>query len=72
VFGNVLCDHCRVLELIDDYNDQVMETRSFGVQTRPQLGQKEQNDEKVKYARFECLTMLHTPFTMYMELWFAL
>jgi hypothetical protein len=28
--------------------------------------------KKIKYARFECLNMLHTPFTIHLELWFAL
>jgi hypothetical protein len=28
--------------------------------------------KRVKYARFECLTMLHTPFTMHLVLCFAL
>jgi hypothetical protein len=53
MFGDVLINHYRVLELIDSYNDQVMETWSFGVQPRPQTGQKEPNVEKVKYPRFE-------------------
>jgi hypothetical protein len=61
-----------LLELTDGYNNQVMENWSFGVQHRPQIGQKGQNDEKVKYTRFECLTMLHTHFTMHMALWVGL
>jgi hypothetical protein len=69
MFGYVLCDHCRVLELIDSYNGQVVETWSFGVQPQPQIGQKGQN--KVKYARFEDLTKFHTPYTMHMALWFC-
>jgi hypothetical protein len=28
--------------------------------------------KKVNYVRFECLNMLHTPFTMHYVLWFAL
>jgi hypothetical protein len=28
--------------------------------------------KNVKYARFECSTMLHTPFTTCFMLWFAL
>jgi hypothetical protein len=28
--------------------------------------------KKVKYVRFECLTMLHTPLTTNLVLWFAL
>jgi hypothetical protein len=73
MFGDVLIDHYyRVLELINGYNDQVMETWNFGVQSRPQTCQKEQNVEKVKYIRFKCLNMLHTPFSMHMVLWFAL
>jgi hypothetical protein len=28
--------------------------------------------KKVKYARFECLIKLHTPFTMHLVLWFVL
>jgi hypothetical protein len=31
---------CWVLELIDGYNGQLMETWSFGVQPLPQTGQK--------------------------------
>jgi hypothetical protein len=37
VFGYVPCDLCRVLELIYDNLDQVLETWSFGVQHRPQI-----------------------------------
>jgi hypothetical protein len=51
VFGNVLCDHCRVLELIDGYNDQVMKTWSFGVQPQHQIGQKEQNNQKCEVCK---------------------
>jgi hypothetical protein len=71
VFGYVLCDLCRVLELIDGNLDQVMKTWSFGVQHRPQTSQKEQNCEKGYVCRFECLNMLHTPSTMHMALWFC-
>jgi hypothetical protein len=28
--------------------------------------------KRVNYARFECLNMLHTLFTMHLALWFAL
>jgi hypothetical protein len=28
--------------------------------------------KKAKYVRFECFTMLHTPFTMHIPLWFSL
>jgi hypothetical protein len=57
---------------MDNFRVQVVSTLHFGVQSRSQTGQKVQNNEKVKYARFECLTMSHAPFTMYMALWFAL
>jgi hypothetical protein len=60
-----------VLDLIDSYNDQVMESWSFLVQPRPQTGQEGQTMKKVKYARFECLTKLHTPSIMHMALWFC-
>jgi hypothetical protein len=33
---------------------------------------RSQTMKKVKYARFECLTRLHTPFTMHTTLWFDL
>jgi hypothetical protein len=46
VFGYVLFDLCRVLELIYDKLNQVLETWSFGVQHRPQTVQKEENDDK--------------------------
>jgi hypothetical protein len=46
VFGYVLHDLYRMLELINRKQDKVMATWSFGVQHRPQTGQKEQNDEE--------------------------
>jgi hypothetical protein len=46
MFAYVLCDLCRVLDLINGNLEQVLETLSFGVQHRPQIGQKEQNDEE--------------------------
>jgi hypothetical protein len=50
VFGYVLCDLGRVLELIDGNLDQVMKTWSFGVQHQTQTSQKEKMVKKVKYA----------------------
>jgi hypothetical protein len=49
-----------------------MLTWSFGLQPRAQTDQKEQNNEKVKYERFEHSNMFHTPFIMYLACWFAL
>jgi hypothetical protein len=50
VFGYVMYDLCRVLELIDDNLNQILETLSFGVQHRPQTGRKEENDDEEKVS----------------------
>jgi hypothetical protein len=46
MFECVLCDLCRVLELIDDNLDQIKSTWWFGVQRRPQTEQNGYNGEK--------------------------
>jgi hypothetical protein len=71
MFGYVQCDLCRVLELMDGNLDQVIEPWSFGVQHRPQIRQKKQNNEEGSICRFECSHMLYTPSTMQMALWFC-
>jgi hypothetical protein len=60
-----------VLELIDTYNGQVVET--WVLESNPDLKQakKGKTIKKVKYARFEHLTKLHTPYIMHMALWFC-
>jgi hypothetical protein len=68
VGGDVLVDQCRVLERIDGYSDQLIETWSFRVQFRPQTDQKSKTMKKVKCASFECLNILHTPFTKHLAL----
>jgi hypothetical protein len=44
------------------------------LESNPEIKQakKGKTVKKVKYARFEYLNMLHTPFTMHLALWFAL
>jgi hypothetical protein len=44
------------------------------LESNPKLKQAKRRKtmKNVKYARFECLTMLHTPCTMHMKLWIAL
>jgi hypothetical protein len=59
-----------ILGLINGKVDQVMETWSFEVQHQPQTCQKEQNSEEGYVCRFEYSTMLHTPSTTHMALWF--
>jgi hypothetical protein len=46
MFGDVLCDLFRMLGLMDDNLEQVMETCKCGVQHRSQTGQNGQNNEE--------------------------
>jgi hypothetical protein len=46
MFGYVMCDHCKVLEVMDSHLDQVKSTWCFGAQSRPQIEQQGQNSLK--------------------------
>jgi hypothetical protein len=72
MFGYILCDLCRVLELRYVNLDQVKLTDGLESNIDLKLAKMGKTMKKVKYVRFECSTMLHRPLTTNLVLWFAL